>query len=361
MAAPRYADVERVMWRTLLRPLAPNAKLVYMALRTGPDGTSLPGLVETDAARLVSDTGLSFAQVTEALGQLTVERLVEVDDRYCLVRDFGATPAPKSQTSNKTIIGWWRVFEQLPPSPLLAPFVAVLHGACDFGSEGVAEAWARTFGAAAKAEAPSDAPSNGASDAPPDAPFGTPSEGSSDAPLHPPSEGPCEAPSDAPSASRGRAGACAPARDSEQRAAVSEQQKPDEQENAQAREAEHVRLTCDTKPLQQALYLVCKSAPHARLVHAVASVGENAAGADKSIDATVYAIKFVDTYGQWRRRFPHQPAWSPEAISQHATSVQRVMAGEDPMPEPGGRAPPGDHKANLRKGRAPVSDWSDPS
>lgn len=137
---------------------------------------------------------------------------------------------------------------------------------------------------------------------------------------------------------------------------------PEEEEEKNAREGAGPRraLKCDRKRLVLFMSIATKSVPHTRLMNACASIGDHKAAADPTVDATEYAIKFVETYAEWRKRFPMPPAWSPDAIERHATTVQRIMSGEEDMPTAlglGGKNP----KRDLRRGRAPVSDWSDPT
>jgi hypothetical protein len=185
MAKPRrYAEpIERVMWSTPpFSKLSPAAKLVYLALRQGPRGTSLPVLVETDAAMLRSATGHPEAVVVKALREMeqTTPPMVVVDEDYRIIGDLWVELLPGSQKSKDTLRGWWRVWEQLPASPLRDRLVPVLRAVVDLDAPEMKEEWERTFGHVCIRGA-IEAPFRGA--------FMGALEGASMAPLMAPSEG----------------------------------------------------------------------------------------------------------------------------------------------------------------------------
>ena len=157
----RYGEVERMSWRTILRDLSDEARLVWMALRTGPITTSLDGLVETDALMLSSVLNRPLEYARRGLSQLVEAGLVEVDERYSLVRLAGV-PGPEDPIkSYLQLKGWWANWQQLPPSPLKFAHVATLRHACDLSVPGkqargkngepyqipsMIEIWEKTFG-----------------------------------------------------------------------------------------------------------------------------------------------------------------------------------------------------------------------
>lgn len=150
MSGFRYGEFERVQFRKPpFRPLSPFAKLVYLTLVVGPDGTTLPGLVESDAYKLAGDTKLTVEQVEGALRELAQAAMVEVDADHCLIGLVGV-PAPAAidagEANPKVLVGWWNVWEQLPPSPMKVRHVAALRAACNLTGEAMAAAWSRTFG-----------------------------------------------------------------------------------------------------------------------------------------------------------------------------------------------------------------------
>lgn len=143
----RYGEVERVMWnQPPFRPLLPHAKLVYLALLTGPDGTTLPGLVECDHDRLRGQTKLTDELTVDAIGLLTAARMIEVDADHCLIRLIGV-PRPAADEANpKVLVGWFNVWEQMPDGDLKTKHVEALKAACNFAGDGMVGAWMRTFG-----------------------------------------------------------------------------------------------------------------------------------------------------------------------------------------------------------------------
>lgn len=127
------------------RRLSANAKLVIITLTAGPCATGCPGLTEADAYTLVSLVGLDVTEVQKALAELVKAGVADVDDDHRVVR-LPWVPRMRTISSYKTLIGWFKVWKEIPDCPAKYDHIASLKEGTEPG-EGMAEAWAKTFGA----------------------------------------------------------------------------------------------------------------------------------------------------------------------------------------------------------------------
>ena len=174
----RYGQVWRTLWRDQrFKACTDSARLVYLALLSGPCSTALPGLVEADALILASVVNKAPSVVEEALAELVRLKLIEqdADNSMIAVVDEPATDDPVK--SYKVLQGWYSNWQQLPESTLKRAHVARLLAACDLNVPGkpatdkygaipsMREVWGQTFGSA---KPPATVPAQGVSDTPAD-------------------------------------------------------------------------------------------------------------------------------------------------------------------------------------------------
>lgn len=155
----RTGEIERVLWRTVLRSLSDPARSVYVALRTGPIATMLDGLIEADVPMLQSVLNRPADYVHGGLEELVQRGVVEFDPEFSLVRIAGIPNAEDPIKSYKQLQGWWANWQQLPPSKLRYRHIPTLKAACDLTVPGkpstdkypqpqpsMKDVWDRTFG-----------------------------------------------------------------------------------------------------------------------------------------------------------------------------------------------------------------------
>lgn len=114
--APLYRQLEPSRWDSPAFVAATDdAKLVYLRLATGPETTSLPGVVRVGPAALAEAMGWDVARCRAALAELASGGLAEVDERTRLVW----LPAERRPPANPNVAtSWRRLLEELPESDL---------------------------------------------------------------------------------------------------------------------------------------------------------------------------------------------------------------------------------------------------
>ena len=90
---------------------------------------------------------------------------------------------------------------------------------------------------------------------------------------------------------------------------------------------------CDRPRLLGVVAKLAGGTPPESLIAAIASIGDHANAADKAVDDTAFAVKFAETYAEWRKGFDHQPAWTGPAVEKHSLTVQKAMASASAPPD----------------------------
>jgi hypothetical protein len=136
-----YANVPRSTWtRFDEREVGADGRLVYMALRSGPDSTLVPGIVATGPGKLHDATKIPVARVKRALQDLERAELIQVDWPRGLVLDRECIATHYWVASGSLIRGWLKVWSKLPRSPLLGGFMECIALRCDLASADVVAA-----------------------------------------------------------------------------------------------------------------------------------------------------------------------------------------------------------------------------
>jgi len=159
MGAVGYATTPRAIW-TLFdeREVSADGRLVYMAVRSGPDSTLVPGLVATGLGKLHDATRVPVGRVKRALAELERTGFVEVDWSRGMVLDLEGIAAQYKIGSGSLIRGWMKVWSKLPRSPLLATFIERVSARCDLSSVDVVAALRQVAAAHSVEWGPSTAP-----------------------------------------------------------------------------------------------------------------------------------------------------------------------------------------------------------
>ena len=117
----RYSKIVRRLWRDerflSLSQAPPNAQTLWLRLLTGPENTSIPGLLSVSAGALAEDLGWERSDVLERFGELFREGLAKADWKARLVWMPKALKIDPPANPN-VVVGWLANWKELPECAL---------------------------------------------------------------------------------------------------------------------------------------------------------------------------------------------------------------------------------------------------
>ncbi len=127
-----YRKVDPAVWDDpKFIDLGDDAQSIWLLLLTGPQVQAIPGLQLADACTLASARRWPTSRVEAALSVLVGADMVEFDAKLRVVRLPNA-PKYNPPDNPSVLVGWWRLYQRLPPSPLKQRHVAALKASIDF-------------------------------------------------------------------------------------------------------------------------------------------------------------------------------------------------------------------------------------
>lgn len=124
-----------------------DARLLFLLLITGPVRGRLPGMIHGSPGTLAEALRYEPAVVKPALDELIAADMAEYDPRVRLIRLPNA-PRHNPCPNNRVLLSWWRLYADLPDSPLVIAHLGSLREAMALDQEPVRRAWDGTFGRA---------------------------------------------------------------------------------------------------------------------------------------------------------------------------------------------------------------------
>ena len=141
-----YRKIEPRMWDDeRFSALAPESKLVWLCILTGPHTTALPGLSVCGVASLAEAIRYRIDTVSKALTELVAAGLVRVNptSRVILVPNAPKyNPCPNA----KVLKGWLSLWKNVPDCAEKFAHIKALRASLDFSQGWSEAAWAQTFG-----------------------------------------------------------------------------------------------------------------------------------------------------------------------------------------------------------------------
>lgn len=141
-----YRKIEPRMWDDeRFSALAPEAKLTWLCVLTGPHTTALPGLSVCGVASLAEAIRYGIDTVSKALNDLEAQGLVRVNQA---VRVLRVPNAPKYNpcANAKVLKGWLALWKNIPDCAEKFQHIESLKASLDFSQAWSSAAWEQTFG-----------------------------------------------------------------------------------------------------------------------------------------------------------------------------------------------------------------------
>lgn len=133
--------------------LSDTAKLVWLALITGPQTGALPGLQIADHLVLASTLRKEPEPVRAALAEIEAAGMCEVDSRLRLIR-MPKAPRRNLPANENVLRSWWNAWRSMPSSPLKTRHLESVKEAISLCKPWAFTAWKETFGTVTKTVSP---------------------------------------------------------------------------------------------------------------------------------------------------------------------------------------------------------------
>ena len=141
-----YGRVSRLLWRhPSFKALPSDAKVVVLAIMSGPQALLVPGIIESDLLTLAGASGIAPDVLEVVIAQMEQSGDLEVDRERSVMR-VPWVPLFDRPASHTVLIGAYKTWHKLPESPLKYRHIVDYQKAVDFGVARMAETWASTFG-----------------------------------------------------------------------------------------------------------------------------------------------------------------------------------------------------------------------
>jgi hypothetical protein len=120
-------------------------RVVWFGLLTGPQVTSLPGLIIGDELSFSTFLRRDPVTIRETFHELVRLERIEVDTFYKVIRVINAPRHNPPQNPN-VVTGWWKTWKNLPESELKYHHVESLRSAVPTDNRNIVSTWNHTFG-----------------------------------------------------------------------------------------------------------------------------------------------------------------------------------------------------------------------